>query len=537
MNAFLEYLLKSGVALTVFYFFYWIFLRNDTHFRLNRVIMVGSLVLSLTLPLAQIQINRVEPVIPVFSINFETDDAVASGMTGVATSSEWNLWKVIVWIYAAGAVLVLLRLVYQGIYMQALSRLSKSEKHSDFTLVYMEKDIIPFSYFNKIFIPASHTTLNGIRTIIDHERSHLKQWHFLDLFLAEFITIIQWFNPVAWLYERSVKEIHEYLADRAILDQGYNQGSYQALLVNQAMGGPVFTVANQFNQSLIKKRIVMMTKMKSPRWAMLKAFFLLPLVAILLMAYSQPEETLQDLKTLYSENVIIPNETPSQASGSVQKVSQPSANKPVSSQKAEQIKITGKVVDESGNDMPGVAIVIKGTTSGTITDNAGDFVILVPDKDAILVFSSVGYKSKTINVKNEDRLYVKMEENILKISLTGANSFVAAEKSTNEKNTTGNSFVVIEETPTYPGGTDALKKFLDENLKPVNVKDKITGTVTVNFVIDKEGNIVNPKVWRGVHPTLDEEALRVIRLIKGWKPGMQNGKPVACKVSIPVKFK
>jgi TonB family protein len=403
----------------------------------------------------------------------------------------------------------------------------------------MKKDIIPFSYFNKIFIPESVSAEHGLQSIIDHEKSHLRQMHFVDLFLVEVITIIQWFNPFAWLYERSVKEVHEYLADRSVLSRGYNQGNYQALLVNQAMGGPVFTIANQFNQSLIKKRIVMMTKMKSPRLAQLKSFLLLPVIAIILMAYNQPEKAVEVLSSLNPEASLMPAATPSPEPVNVESANIPSSKQPVSNVKAEQIKIVGKVVDsETGKDMPGVAIVIKGTTTGTITDNAGDFAILVPDRDAVLVFSSVGYNTQLIPIKNNDRMYVKLEESIVKINLSGPNSLIAKDKPASFEKSPGDTYVVVEELPSYPGGTDALKKFIAENLKyPADAKGKITGMVPVNFIIDREGNIVNPKVSKSLYPSLDEEALRVVKLIKGWKPGMQNGKPVACKVSLPVYFK
>lgn len=534
----LEYLAKVAVSLAVFYSFYWLFLRKDTHFVLNRVILLSSLLLAFFLPFINLNIVQQEPVIPTLNINFDTDSTFTT-VTQTKVPPEWNFWKIISVIYLTGAAFVFLRLIYQSIYMQALSRLSKAEKQDDFTLVYMKKDIIPFSYFNKIFIPESVSAEQGLQSIIDHERSHLKQMHFVDLFLVEILTIIQWFNPFAWFYERSVKEVHEYLADRSVLSRGYNKGNYQALLVNQAMGGPVFTIANQFNQSLIKKRIVMMTKMKSPRLAQLKSFLLLPLIAIILMAYNQPEKAVEVLSNLNPEDVVMPASNPSQETVKVQPASIPSSQKPVSNIKAEQIKIVGKVVDsETGKDMAGVFVVIKGTTIGAVTDNAGDFAILVPDNDAVLAFSCVGYNTQLIPVKNNDRMYVKMEESILKINLSGPNSLVATDKPASFEKSPGDTYVAVEELPSYPGGTDALKEFITENLKyPADAKGKIIGVVPVTFIIDREGNMVNSKVEKSLYPSLDEEAMRVVKLIKGWKPAMQNGKPVACKVGILIQFK
>jgi beta-lactamase regulating signal transducer with metallopeptidase domain len=115
------------------------------------------------------------------------------------------------------------------------------------------------------------------------------QRHYLDLFIIETLAVIHWFNPVVWFYERSLKETHEYLADEAVLSTGENAGKYKAILVNQAMGGPVFVFTNQFNQSLIKKRIIMMNKIKSPRWAKLKALLFVPLMAAILVAFANPK--------------------------------------------------------------------------------------------------------------------------------------------------------------------------------------------------------------------------------------------------------
>ncbi len=530
----LEYIVKSAVSLAVFYSFYWVLLRKDTHFVQNRIILVTSLILAFILPLINLNIEQPEPVIPTLNLNFDNPVSQISAITH-AEEAGWGIWKFITIIYLVGAAFVFLRLVYQSIYMQALSRLSKSEKHNDFTLVYMEKDIIPFSYFNKIFIPESVSAEHGLQSIIDHERSHLKQMHFVDLFLVEVLTIIQWFNPFAWLYERSVKEVHEYLADHSVLSKGYNQGNYQALLVNQAMGGPVFTIANQFNQSLIKKRIVMMTKMKSPRLAQLKSFLLLPVIAIVLMAYNQPEKAVEVLKGSVPESTSLDKPVDPPA------IPQSSAKSNVSVTKsAEQIKIEGTVISfETNKELTGVNVVVKGTMVGTKTDASGRYSILVPDNEAVLVFSYIGYESQAIPVKWEKRIDIMMREYALDINFSQPNYLVTPDQSPGFTNSNGEVFVAVEELPSYPGGTDALKKFIADNLKfPVDAKRaEITGMVLVTYVIDSDGKLINPKIRGSLFPSMDEEALRVTRLIKGWQPAKQNGKPVACQVNMPVAFK
>lgn len=468
--------------------------------------------------------NNVKPVLPTLVINFDAIQANSANVTSstIPESQQiWGFWNWLTFIYIIGCVVILSRLIYQAIYLHAISRISKTIKDQNITVVLMEKAIIPFSYFNKIFIPKAQFDEISVRNIIEHERSHLKQYHFIDIIVIQLVTIIQWFNPFAWFIERSVKEIHEFLADKTVLRSGYDQGRYQALLVNQAMGGPVFTITNQFNQSLIKKRIIMMTKMKSPNWARFKALLILPLIALLTLAFS--------------------NQVP---------MDQPFSNSGKESLKSsEAIKITGTVTSkETGKPIAGVNVIVQGTTSGTITSLEGKYEIVV-DNGATLVFSFVGYQIVSIPIGEKTSVDVQLETEAITIDFSKKNSLIASQETnhTNEKSPIHSpkdplnpgTFVVVEELPSYPGGTDALKKFIYDNLQyPADAKkNKIQGKVLVNFIVDQEGKIVNPKVMRGTSPSLDAEALRVTKLVSGWKPGKQGGKAISCRVIVPIEFK
>jgi TonB family protein len=162
-------------------------------------------------------------------------------------------------------------------------------KNKRLSVIEVNSEITPFAYFNKVYVPASSFEKQHIDTIILHEKTHLEQYHFADILLVQILTILQWFNPVAWMFEKTLKEVHEYLADEAVLKQGQDQGIYQAQLINQVLGGPVFSITNSFNNSLIKKRIVMMTKMKTSRMAQLKVLFFVPVLVILLVAFANPK--------------------------------------------------------------------------------------------------------------------------------------------------------------------------------------------------------------------------------------------------------
>ncbi len=286
MDTILEYLVKSGISLGVFYLFFWILNRKSTHFMLNRIVLLFGLVSSLILPCIHINLNPevIPAAIPVSSIDF------SKLVTQPETRQPgWGMHEIILLIYITGIAFALARLIYQAIRIRQLYKTSAKETLNELTLVCTDKPITPFAYFKKIFIHTTGNDLRAIEQILAHEKSHITQLHYVDLLLVELISVVQWFNPVVWLYEAALKEVHEYLADETVLKQGFKKGEYQVLLINQAVGGPIFTISHHFNKSLIKKRILMMTKIKSTRFARLNALLLLPVTAFLLMAFSNPE--------------------------------------------------------------------------------------------------------------------------------------------------------------------------------------------------------------------------------------------------------
>ena len=515
MSSFTEYIIKSGSSLTLLYLLYWLVLRNDTHFRLNRAILLVSLIFSALVPFIRFNIlpsAGIQGFVPPFAVNF-TEPVVSSEQVFAhnAANPAINGWKILGLIYMTGMGFVVVRLIYQAIYLQAVSHLSDKQKMNGFTLVSMNTDTMPFSYFKRIYLPTLKIDEFSANSIISHEKSHMIQRHYLDLFIIEILAVLHWFNPVVWFYEKSLKETHEYLADEAVLSTGENAGKYKAILVNQAMGGPVFVFTNQFNQSLIKKRIIMMNKIKSSRWAKLKALLFVPLMAALLVAFANPKTDAQTVS------------------------------------QGKQIVVKGQVTDQStGKGIQGSAVVIKGTTSGTLTDAKGEYSIEVNDPIATLVFSCVGYKTELIPLDGHATINVELLADVLALDFSAENKATIPHSQTQTVSHTDkpaahdkDMYVMVEENPIYPGGMDALLKFLQTNLQyPASAKqNKVEGTVLVQYMIDKEGAVRQAKVMRGVSPELDREALRVTNLITGWTPASQNGKPIDRMVTMPVQFK
>lgn len=400
MDNIVEYLIKSGIALSVFYLFYWLLMRKSTHFGFNRFTLASSIIASLVLPLIKIDLapDAIATNIPVMSIDLKDVVQIVS-----KPEPFWGIREIVLIIYFAGFAITFLRLIYQAFYIHVISTMSHTITKGNHTIVMVEKDITPFAYFSKIFIPASKMNETSFESILEHEKSHLRQYHFLDLFLIEIVTIIQWFNPIVWLYERSMKEIHEFMADDEVLKQGVSRGNYQALLVNQALGGPVFTISHQFNQSLILKRIVMMTKMKSPQLAKIKVLLFIPLTAGLLMAFSNPEplvnpvvEKVQSFTQQITDSRLLPEDLNSSNLSETEKGS---------------ITIKGTVIDGStSKPLEGVNIIVMGTTTGTTSDANGNFEIKTETSKMKLAFSYVGYVSVAKEFTTSGKIDILMKK-------------------------------------------------------------------------------------------------------------------------------
>ena len=593
MDEIVEYLIKSGIALSVFYLFYWLLMRKSTHFGLNRLTLATSLLASLVLPLIKIDLTPevVATSIPVMSLDLTTIVRIVS-----KPEPAWGIREIVLLIYFSGLVITLFRLIYQSMYIHVISKMSRTITKGKHTIVLVEKEITPFAYFSKIFIPASKMEESTFESILAHEKSHLSQYHYIDLFLIEVVTIVQWFNPIVWLYERSVKEVHEYMADDEVLKQGVSKGNYQALLVNQALGGPVFTISHQFNQSLILKRIVMMTKMKTPQLAKIKVLLFIPLTAILLMAFSNPEplvnpvvEKVQSLSQQITHANLIPDNVTSLNNSAIVKG---------------DITIKGRIIDGSTfKPIKGVNIIVQGTTTGTTSDGNGSFEIKTDGSNVFLVFTHIGYTTLINEYKSSSndaviQMYIGAHDlNAVTVKTPGDNQEsgikpypyvlvdgVAVDEETfkaldpnkiesvnvlkdqsatasygdkgkngvilvvtkkgnsqDESNVTGNQksessavFTVVEEMPSFPGGESERARFFSNNLRVP--AESIEGTVYVSFVVKEDGSITDAKILRGLGKNYDDEVLRVINLMPKWLPGKQNGEAAAVKFNMPVKF-
>lgn len=385
----------------------------------------------------------------------------------------------------------------------------------------LDKPAGPFSFFKMIFIhPESHSE-KEIDEILTHECTHVFQWHSVDVMICELITVICWVNPFAWLLKREVRHNLEYLADNTVIQSGYDCKSYQYHLLGLAHHyQAAATLYNSFNVLHLKNRISMMNKKRSHGIGRTKYLIFIPLAAFLML--------LSNIEAVAR----ITGEIAAEAVAGVKEATE------ISVLSEDDVKVSGQVIDDFNGPVIGANVIVKGTNVGTITDTEGYFV-LETTKNAVLRFSFPGMKAKEVAVKDvQGKLKVQLYSDG---SAQGSQSAPPPPPMSPQISTDPSDlvFTVVEVMPEFPGGQGALLQFLAKSIKyPVIAQQNgIQGRVTCSFVVGKDGVIRNIEVIRGVDPSLDLEAARVISMMPKWKPGMQKGKEVSVKYTVPVTFR
>ena len=277
MLSFLIYEGKVAVALAVFYMFYRLLLKKETFHRFNRFVLVGTVVLSFVLPLCIITIKR--PM----EMTMAPVGSVAVGELGatapVAATTAW--WPVaLIILFWVGVTFVLIRELISVFSINLIIRQGQQVREEDgCKIVVTDQEIAPLSWMRYIIL--SRKDWEGPHApILAHEKAHVAYGHSVELLLVDILAAFQWFNPAIWMLRADLQELHEYEADDAVLRSGVDLKEYQYLLIRKAVGKSGYSVANSFNHSILKNRITMMSKTKSPRRRGLRVLYLLPLVCL-----------------------------------------------------------------------------------------------------------------------------------------------------------------------------------------------------------------------------------------------------------------
>lgn len=487
------YLLKVNVAFVLFYAFYRLFFYKDTFFKLRRAILLAFFGLALFYPLLNIQdwVRQQEPIADVIYM-YSAMLPEATAKADAAASVDWYGWLLgsLGFIYWGIVAFLCGRFLVQLSSILWLAHTSERVVIHETPVYALRKAAGPFSFFRMVFLhPESHSD-KETDEILTHECTHVSQWHSIDVILSEMMCMACWFNPFVWLLKREVRHNLEYLADNTVIQSGYDSKSYQYHLLGLAHHQSVTTLYNSFNVLHLKNRIMMMNKKRSPGIVRTKYLIFIPLVGILML--------LSNIEAVARLTVRLANEaTVSNA----------------------MVTATGILVDETGQPLIGASVVVKGGKERTITDKKGAFSLEVP-ANAILRCSYQGRES----------------QEVLAADMTN-NTHLSLSSKSREMNE--QVFTVVEKMPSFPGGDAELLKYIATNIKyPKESQDNgEQGRVICSFIVGRDGSVNNPEVLRGVTPLLNEEAVRVINTMPRWNPGMQRGKAVAVKYTVPITFR
>ena len=294
MGVFFIYILKSSVCLVLFYLFFRLLLSKETFHRFNRMALLGVLFFSLLIPCIEVttrhQVEVQQAVLSIEQLLLMAELEATPANVGAVQETPAIFWvQIVLLVYLAGILFLACRNIYSLICLFRLVHSGKHEKlEKGVTLVVHNQEIAPFSWMKYIVISRKDLEENG-REILIHEMAHIHHRHSVDLLVADICIFFQWFNPGAWLLKQELQNIHEYEADETVINEGVNAKEYQLLLIKKAVGTRLYSMANSFNHSKLKKRITMMLKEKSNPWARLKYLYVLPLAAIAVTAFARPE--------------------------------------------------------------------------------------------------------------------------------------------------------------------------------------------------------------------------------------------------------
>ena len=279
----LHYIIKTALVLAMLYVCIMPLLEKETFHRLNRIIILGCLILSFAVPLIHIT-SGTNPTVAMVRQAVQLPEIMIDG--NGSKQPTWNLADIITCIYTIGVVAIFFITVVQT--ASLIQRLRKCEHIADNsgnTIVLTDYAISPFCFFHYI-VMSRDDYANNRGFILTHEQEHIRLHHYIDLVVLQVATIIQWFNPFVWLIGKNLKTIHEFEVDEAVLNKGIDATQYQKFLVVKAVGNRLQPFANNLNKESLKRRIIMMNQKKSNRWMMLKALFVIPVATLAVSVFA-----------------------------------------------------------------------------------------------------------------------------------------------------------------------------------------------------------------------------------------------------------
>ena len=554
----ITYILESLAFQLVFLLAYDLFLKKETFFQWNRAYLLGTFALSIILPWV-----KVEALTTPMPDGLQTTTVFLTQLNGVVLgpgAEETSILQQISWPYLVlglGSLLATIWFAYKLVQIKRLRHKSAVEHYREFTKVTVPQSASAFSFFRSIFM-GEEIQKDKEANILAHELVHVKQWHSLDLLFFELARIVFWFNPLVYIYQNRVAELHEFIADEKAVK--HNKAAHFEMLLSQAFHTQNISFVNQFfKTSLIKKRIVMLQKKKSKTVWQVKYVLLLPLILGMLVYTSCENEKPTDAETTAEEPIeemtivgygagktkegeipfgvidevpVFPGCEDAEDKRAcfqekIQRHIQKNFRYP---EAAEQQGIEGKVsaifrIDLEGNI---VDINMKGPHD-LLENETGRILAKLPQ------MQPGKHEGKAVKVPFSIPIVFKLQ---------------GEEKKSNSEENSSDSypFATIDEIPVFPGCENAidpkecfaekLVEHIRKNFRyPKAAQEQgIQGRVSVVFTIDVNGNVSSIKK-RGPHELLENEAVRIIERLPKMQPGKHEGKVMNVPYAIPITFR
>ncbi len=590
----INYFTQVAICWGLFYLLYALWLKKETFFNINRWYLLSTLIAGLLIPAMEFQIASTSTEVLLNPANYletitVTAQAIETNLAEIVITpinENWNIKFILLCIYWSGVLFFASRFLFGVFQIIRLAYNAQITRKSNYFLVKTNSIHLPFSFMDYLFWSDKVTfDKEDHEKILIHELSHIKGKHSIDVLITELLSIALWCVPFVFLYKNALKNIHEYLADNAVLKDTPTK-KYGQLLLRQSTSGFQIAQANNLIHSQLKKRILMMTKIKSQRHSLLKYLAILPLALVLVFSISAKNNFPNSQNSDQAINSTLKDSIPPQAIATegmeeVFKVVEemprfigcedlPEAERKACANKKmlEYVYTSIKYPAAARNsNIQGVVVASfivekDGSISNTkILREIGGGC----EEEVLRVTSSMpdfipGKQSgKNVRVQYHLPVKFKLEGPTTKSSIvTKEGEIIPTPPSPPAPPTPPtppspptpiDCYKVVEEMPLFPGTSNQatskkeLISFVYTNLKypKIAANSAIQGTAVVNFVISKEGKVINPKIVRSIGGGTDEEILRVVDLMnalpQNWTPGKQRGKNVNVEYNLPVKFK
>lgn len=540
------YILETLVFQLVFLLTYDLFLKKETFFQWNRCYLLATFLLSLVLPWIKLEMLRISMPQELGGVTVFLTQLDGVVMTPQGPESNfWNTFPWYYWVLGVGSIVSALWFGDKLLQILKLKRQGMVVRYPDFVKVTVQRSSLAFSFFRNIFMGAEIQKEKEAK-IIAHELVHVKQKHTLDLLFFELARIVFWFNPLVYVYQARVAELHEFIADAHAVKG--NKREHFEMLLSEAFKTQHISFVNQFfNKSLIKKRIVMLQKKRSKAIWQLKYVLLLPLVLGMLVYTScevkEDNNTGIDNSTpLKSENTIpfgVVDEVP------IFPGCEDAADKRAcfKEKMQEHIRKNFRYPPEAQEmGVQGrVSAIFTIDADGAITDIGmrGPHELLEKETERIIA------RLPQMEPGKHEGRNVKVPFSIPIVFALQGNEDQEISKQRREG--IGVPFAVVEEVPVFPGCEDAADKKacfqekIQEHIRkhfnyPLEAQEQgIQGRVSVIFTVGTDGTIADIRK-RGPHELLENEAVRIIERLPQMQPGKQEGKAVKVPFSIPISF-